>query len=274
MPLDDAIAVDELRWVRDELRHGESAIAPIVRRLLTLPEAERAPLASAVATAATTHLGYREVGLGTAGSLAHGPHDDATDDATGDDGPWTAELRLVRSLAVRYPADSGVIVGLLMRLIRLAPGQALHLPVGNLHAYLEGAGIELMAAFDNVLRGGLTVKRVDVDELLQVLDVFTAEVPWVTPTASVAGERALTPPTPFFRMSELTPSPNDEVAIGRRGPQVLLCTAGDATVTADLASISLTRGQAAHVSASAQDVLVGTDTPGGAEVFRATVGGD
>jgi mannose-6-phosphate isomerase len=266
----DELAVDELRWVRDELRHGESAIVPVVRRLLTLSEAERAPLVTAVATAASRHLGYREVGVGTARFLAHGPRDDATDD----DGPWTAELRLVRSLAVRYPADPGVIVALLMRLIRLAPGQALYLPAGNLHAYVEGAGIELMAASDNVLRGGLTVKHVDVDELLQVLDVRTGEVPWVAPTAGVAGERVLTAPTPFFRLSELTPSPNAEVALDRRGPQVLLCTAGDATVTADPASISLTRGQAAYVAASAEDVLVGTDTPGGAEVFRATVGGD
>ena len=53
---------------------------------------------------------------------------------------------------------------------RCAPGEALYLPAGNLHAYLQGAGIELMANSDNVLRGGLTPKHVDVPELLRVLD--------------------------------------------------------------------------------------------------------
>ena len=52
----------------------------------------------------------------------------------------------------------------------LEPGQALRLDAGNLHAYLHGAGIELMGPSDNVLRGGLTVKPVDVDELLAVVD--------------------------------------------------------------------------------------------------------
>jgi mannose-6-phosphate isomerase len=49
-------------------------------------------------------------------------------------------------------------------------GQALHLIAGNLHAYLRGSGIELMNASDNVVRGGLTVKEVDVELLLEVVD--------------------------------------------------------------------------------------------------------
>ena len=61
------------------------------------------------------------------------------------------------------------VAPLLLHVVRLAPGEAVHLPAGNLHAYLSGAGVELMAASDNVLRGGLTPKHVDVDELLAVL---------------------------------------------------------------------------------------------------------
>ena len=63
-----------------------------------------------------------------------------------------------------------MVVTLLMNRITLKPGEALHLTAGNLHAYLRGAGIELMGASDNVVRGGLTVKPVDVDELLRILD--------------------------------------------------------------------------------------------------------
>ena len=59
---------------------------------------------------------------------------------------------------------------LLLNLVHLQPGQAIQLGPGNLHAYLGGAGIELMGASDNVVRGGLTTKPVDVDDLLAVLD--------------------------------------------------------------------------------------------------------
>ncbi len=80
------------------------------------------------------------------------------------------EAAWVRRLADRYPGDPAVAVTLLLNHVRLAPGEAIQLGPGNLHAYLGGAGIELMGASDNVVRGGLTVKPVDVDDLLAVLD--------------------------------------------------------------------------------------------------------
>lgn len=80
------------------------------------------------------------------------------------------EATLVTRLAARYPGDPSVVVTLLLNRVMLRPGEALHLTAGNLHAYLSGAGVELMGASDNVVRGGLTVKHVDVDELLRILD--------------------------------------------------------------------------------------------------------
>ena len=73
---------------------------------------------------------------------------------------------------------------------RAGPGEALRLDAGNLHAYLRGAGIELMGASDNVVRGGLTVKQVDVDELLGVVDPTPLAEPCCPPaTATTAGRR-------------------------------------------------------------------------------------
>jgi mannose-6-phosphate isomerase len=80
------------------------------------------------------------------------------------------EAKWVRRLHEMYPADPSVAVTLLLNLVELEPGEAIRLDAGNLHAYLHGAGIELMGASDNVVRGGLTVKEVDVDELLRVFD--------------------------------------------------------------------------------------------------------
>ncbi len=82
-------------------------------------------------------------------------------------------VQTVVDLADAYPGDPGVVVSLLMHRVTLRTGEAMYLPAGNVHAYLDGLGIELMAPSDNVLRGGLTAKHVDVPELLRVLD-FTA----------------------------------------------------------------------------------------------------
>src|SRR6185436_10757461 len=76
---------------------------------------------------------------------------------------------LVVTLAEQYPGDAGVIVATLLNRLRLRPSEAVWMPAGNLHAYLRGVGVEIMAASDNVLRGGLTPKLVDVEELLRVL---------------------------------------------------------------------------------------------------------
>lgn len=77
--------------------------------------------------------------------------------------PWFLRL------AERYPKDPGVLLTLLLNFVELAPGQAMFLPAGNLHAYLLGMGLEVMANSDNVLRGGMTSKHVDVAELREVL---------------------------------------------------------------------------------------------------------
>jgi mannose-6-phosphate isomerase len=93
------------------------------------------------------------------------------------------EARWVRELHAMYPDDPSVAVTLLLNLVTLAPGQTIRLDAGNLHAYLHGAGIELMGASDNVVRGGLTIKQVDVDELLRVFD----PTPLVDPVLPAGG---------------------------------------------------------------------------------------
>lgn len=80
------------------------------------------------------------------------------------------EARWATRLAEQYPDDPSVVVTLLLNYVQLEAGEAIQLGPGNLHAYLSGAGIELMGASDNVVRAGLTTKPVDVDTLLDVMD--------------------------------------------------------------------------------------------------------
>ena len=88
---------------------------------------------------------------------------------------FAAEAKTVLELGERYPGDAGVLASLLLNRMSLQPGEGIYLPAGNLHTYLHGVGIEVMANSDNVLRGGLTPKHVDVPELLRVLDFTPAE---------------------------------------------------------------------------------------------------
>jgi mannose-6-phosphate isomerase len=82
----------------------------------------------------------------------------------------------------RYPGDPSVVATLLLHHVVLQPGEAIRLSAGNLHAYLRGAGVELMGASDNVVRGGLTVKHVDIDDLLAVVDATPLDEPVLADT--------------------------------------------------------------------------------------------
>ena len=86
-------------------------------------------------------------------------------------GSLRPEAVWVTRLDTRYPGEASVAVTLLLNHVVLEPGDALHLTAGNLHAYLGGAGIELMGPSDNVIRGGLTTKTVDIDELRRIVDL-------------------------------------------------------------------------------------------------------
>ncbi len=102
----------------------------------------------------------------------------------------TTWVRLFEDFAARWPGDRGVLSPLILHLHELRPGEAIHTGPGILHAYLQGVGMELMTSSDNVLRGGLTAKHVDVPELLDVLRFEPLEPRPLRP-AFAAGGRAV-----------------------------------------------------------------------------------
>jgi mannose-6-phosphate isomerase len=134
--------------------------------------------------------------------------------------PWAQRI------AGRYPGDGGVLVALLLNRVALQPGEAIFLAAGNLHAYLLGTGVEIMASSDNVVRGGLTTKHVDVDELLSIVDLTPLDDPVVRAVEVTAGRwRYDTSDTPFRLWRWELQVPVTHVATGR---ELLLCTAGEA----------------------------------------------
>ncbi|WP_197380542.1 mannose-6-phosphate isomerase, class I [Mycolicibacterium mengxianglii] len=189
---------------------------------------------------------------------------------------FESEAKAVLELGERYPGDAGVLAAMLLNLLHLEPGQALYMPAGNLHSYLRGVGVEVMANSDNVLRGGLTPKHVDVAELLRVLDFTPATADTLQPAVDQDGfELTYRAPAGEFSVSVLVldgeelghevdaPSPHD-------GPQILLCAQGSAIVRAKTDTLTLERGAAAWVSADDGPIRLVAETP--TRLFRATVG--
>ena len=134
-----------------------------------------------------------------------------------------------------YPSDIGVLSPIILNLICLKPGQAMFLPAGTLHAYLDGVGIELMANSDNVLRGGLTPKHVDVKELLNILDFEEREINILDMKRINPCEYRYESHAEEFALSIIKVKTDmDYYSPDKRCVEILLCTDGDALVT-DLA---------------------------------------
>lgn len=186
----------------------------------------------------------------------------ASNAATDDPGdPW----RWVRLLAQRYPDDPTCVAPLLLELVHLEPGDAIHLPAGNLHAYLSGTGIEIMAASDNVLRGGLTPKHVDVAELMHVLR-FEAGVP-PRPRVRESADRAFYDANEeAFALTRIEPG-LDGAWVPVVEPSLLLPIGGPASVAANGEHLEVGPGQAVLVE-PARRTLVRAHVP----VWWATTG--
>jgi mannose-6-phosphate isomerase len=169
------------------------------------------------------------------------------------DGPLAA----TRLAAADFPGDVGVLLTLLLNDVRLEPGEAIYLGAGNVHAYLRGTGVEIMANSDNVLRCGLTPKHIDVPELLRITDFAELADPrW----PAVGGSFAV--PVPDFRLTRLTVE--EPTGLHDPGPMIALCTDG----RVEIGGLPVRPGHAAFVPAGTAATVAGKGT-----LFVAGVGG-
>jgi mannose-6-phosphate isomerase len=190
-----------------------------------------------------------------------------------DHGEFGDECRTVLELAERYPGDAGVLAALLLNRLTLGPGEAIYLPAGNLHAYLHGTAVEILANSDNILRGGLTPKHVDVPELLRVLDFGCGPMPV---SEGVAKGRVHVYPTdaPEFELSRVdwADGEDEAVSLGAPGPRLLVCTEGAVELVSGTSSLKLDRGSSAWIGASDQETTARPVPPAATRLFVATVG--
>jgi mannose-6-phosphate isomerase len=133
----------------------------------------------------------------------------------------------IRRLHAEFPGDLGVLFPAILNLFCLEPGQALYLACGEPHAYFDGIGIELMANSDNVLRGGLTLKHLDVQELLSILTFQERPPSVILPRKCSEIEWVYDTPAEEFSLSVVSVSPGLHwISRGNRSAEILLCTQG------------------------------------------------
>src|SRR3954451_7564587 len=171
---------------------------------------------------------------------------------------WAARL------AATYPGDVGVVISLMCNHLKLQAGEAVYLPAGNLHAYLSGAGIEVMASSDNVLRGGLTGKHVDLAALMEVLDFTDGKVPTLWPVPGPGGMRYPVP-AEDFDLTRADVREDDPAVLTTPGPQVVLCTEGSVVLASSDGELALPKGRSAFLPAGAP-----VTARGDAVLYRAT----
>lgn len=163
--------------------------------------------------------------------------------------------RAVTLLAEHHPGDPGVVAALLLNPVSLQPGEAMFVPAGALHSYIRGTGIEVMAASDNVLRAGLTPKRVDADEVLQCVSVTAAPPLRVAPERQNPTSIAYYAPVDDFELAvtELADPPGAPVEphpIPGTGPRIVLGLEGTTTLVTATGTHPLPAGRAVFVPAA------------------------
>ena len=164
------------------------------------------------------------------------------------DGPWAGPARASALAAQDFPGDIGVVLALLLNYVRLAPGEAIYLGAGNVHAYLRGMCIEILASSDNVLRCGLTPKHVDVPELLRVADFSSVADPRWQPSRPAEGQWVFEVPVPDFRLSVLEPAAGPVPLLPADGPHLVLSGDGETVLACGAECRRIQRWQSVYVA--------------------------
>jgi mannose-6-phosphate isomerase len=137
---------------------------------------------------------------------------------------WAARAALTYNGGGRV--DRGIFSIYFFNLLNLRPGEAIFQDAGLPHAYLEGQNVEIMANSDNVLRGGLTPKHVDVPELMKHVR-FEATQPRI-----IAGDRdtghitVYGTPAPDFELSRISLIAGEAVTVKAHSTEVYIVMEG------------------------------------------------
>lgn len=181
-----------------------------------------------------------------------------------------AAFRWSLRLMERFPGDIGALAPLILNLTTVEPGEMVFIAPGELHAYLSGTCLEIMANSDNVIRGALTRKHVDIPELVSVLSFNPERVVPVPPQSSEGPEEYYPIFVPDFQISRVSLAPGSSWTPSSPGPDIILCASGEAELLAsDGGRLLLGRGRSAFAAADAGAYSAASAS--GALLYRASV---
>jgi len=176
----------------------------------------------------------------------------------------------VGRLGTAYPGDMGMLSPAIMNLILLAPGEALFIDANELHAYLDGVGVEVMANSDNVIRGGLTPKHVDTAQLLEVVDFRPGHAGILLPEETGPNEKTYPCEAREFLLNAVSVTLDHPLEIkGNKGLEIFLCVDGEGVFEDGLTreEVSFARGESILVAACVKDYRL----TGAASLYRVSV---
>jgi len=186
--------------------------------------------------------------------------------------PVTRQQQLIKEWALKlnelYPNDIGVLSPLLLNIIELKPMEGLYLEPGILHSYLHGTGMEIMANSDNVLRGGLTQKHIDIDELLNVADFTNNNAEPILAASISSAEKQFKTPPKEFALSVINQAKDTKTEIdASNSPEILFCFEGSFVIENCSQFLSLEKGQSLFVPFEVEGYAI----QGQGTIFRAKV---
>ncbi len=168
------------------------------------------------------------------------------------------QRKWVSHLASSFPGDIGALAPLFLHVAVLQPGEALYQPARTLHAYLDGFGLELMANSDNVLRGGLTKKHIDIPELMKVLK-FESSIPGILRPEGYdsSGIRYFKTPTREFSLGLADFNKDKSLSLpSKSGPKIILNLEGKLLLKDGVSQLKLHRGESAFIPWKAESIII------------------
>lgn len=180
---------------------------------------------------------------------------------------WAA--RAFKTFCEPGRTDRGIFSIYLFNVVNLHPGEAIFQDAGILHAYLEGQNIEIMANSDNVLRGGLTNKHIDVSELMKHVRFEPIEPAVIKGVPGrVAGEEIFPTPVNDFELHRLTIKAGGSLTVTATTADIFFVYAGSVEAVAGTDQVTLQKGEALFAKAGTDVRFTGAaDTV----IFVATV---
>ena len=147
--------------------------------------------------------------------------------------------------------DAGLICFYLFNIVHLKKGEGIYQDAGIPHAYLRGQNIELMACSDNVIRGGLTPKYVDIPELLKIVDCREVEPKIIPPAPQDARIFTYATPAQDFALQNIQYECGETHHLKAQSASILLVMNGQLNLRSETTALSLKQGEAAFITAGA-----------------------